>query len=129
MLRPKTKIVIENEDDFFGPGVAELFRQIQEHGSINMAAQAMHMSYSKCWKLIKRAEKVVGFSMLTRQIGGKNGGSSELTDEGKEFLRRYHAMRQEIQTAADDIFLKYFSDGDTIKPISNQSGSDIKKGC
>ncbi|MCD8218266.1 MAG: LysR family transcriptional regulator [Clostridiales bacterium] len=113
MLRPKTKIVIENKDDFFGLGVAELFRQIQEHGSINMAAQAMHMSYSKCWKLIKRAEKVVGFPMLTRQIGGKNGGSSELTDEGKEFLQRYHAMRQEIQTASDDIFRKYFSDGYT----------------
>ncbi|MCD8230951.1 MAG: LysR family transcriptional regulator [Clostridiales bacterium] len=113
MLRPRTKIVLENEDDFFGPGAAELFCRIQENGSINMAAQTMHMSYSKCWKLIKRAEQVVGFPMLTRQIGGKNGGSSELTDEGKECLRRYHAMQQEIQAASDDIFRKYFPDTDT----------------
>ncbi|MCD8364509.1 MAG: LysR family transcriptional regulator [Clostridiales bacterium] len=108
MLKPKTKVILENEEDFFGPGVAELFRQIQLSGSINLAAQAMHMSYSKCWKLIKRAEKVVGFPMLTRRIGGKNGGSSELTAEGKDFLQRYCAMIKEIQSVSDEIFRNYF---------------------
>ncbi len=110
MIRAKTKVVIQNEKDFFGPGVAAFFRQIQEMGSMRLATQAMEMSYSKGWKLVKRAEAELGFPMLIRQIGGKDGGSSELTEKGLDFLNRYDALQKDIQAAGDELFLKHFPD-------------------
>ncbi len=110
MIRAKTKVMIQNEKDFFGPGVAAFFHQIQEMGSMRLATQAMEMSYSKGWKLVKRAESELGFPMLIRQIGGKNGGSSELTEEGLDFLKRYDALQKDIQAAGDALFLKHFPD-------------------
>ncbi len=108
MIQPKTKLILRNEEDFFGPGTAELLRKTHECGSIRMAAESMHMSYSKAQKLIKRAEKETEFPILIRKAGGKNGGYSELTAEGKEFLRHYYVKRKEVQAAADAIFKKHF---------------------
>ncbi|MCD8301297.1 MAG: LysR family transcriptional regulator [Clostridiales bacterium] len=117
MIQPKTKLILRNEEDFFGPGTAELFRKTQEYGSIRMAAESMHMSYSKAQKLIIRAEKESEFPILIRKAGGKNGGYSELTAEGKEFLRHYYVMRKEVQAATDAIFKKHFSDNTESKII------------
>ncbi len=108
MACAKTKVVIRNEQDFFGPGTAAFFHRIQELGSMRMATQSMNMSYSKGWKLVRRAEDELGFPMLVRRIGGKDGGSSELTPEGMEFLNRYDMLQQEVQASAGAIFRKYF---------------------
>ncbi len=107
-MKLKTKVILKNETDFWGPGMLELFLRIEKLGSIHMAAQDMHMSYSKCWKLIKRAEKELGYPLLIRRTGGKNGGSSQLTEEGKNFIDSYSALQHEIQETSDRIFRKYF---------------------
>ena len=91
-LRCRTRLVLSKEEDFFGPGVYELLKAIGETGSIQAAAARMHMSYTKAWKMINQAEKEMGFLFLNRLSGGKNGGSSEITEEGRRFMERYHAM-------------------------------------
>ena len=45
----------------FGPGVAELMKQVQIHHSLRSAALAMEMAYSKAWRIIRNAEKVASF--------------------------------------------------------------------
>ena len=71
-----TKITFMNDDGekFFGEGPATLLREIDKTGSLRAAAISMGMAYTKALKLMKRAEDVLGFSLITRTTGGKSGG-------------------------------------------------------
>ncbi len=106
----KTKVILSGENDFFGPGIFYLLKCIDETGSIQKAATKMEMSYSKCCKLINKAERETGFPFLNRINGGKTGGSSTLTDEGRLFIRRYASMIEEVEQAGQRIFDVYFHD-------------------
>lgn len=57
VLGIKTKIVLSKNIDFFGPGLFHLLQYIDEEGTIHAASKKMGMSYSKCWKLLNRAEE------------------------------------------------------------------------
>ena len=109
-LSLKTKIVLSKGEDFFGPGIFHLLQHIDETGSIQAAAKKMGMSYSKCWKLLNRAEEQVGFPFLNRYNGGKNGGNSTITEEGREFMNRYQAMLEDMKRISQNFFDIYFQD-------------------
>lgn len=109
-LEIKSKVVISAEEDFFGPGVWQLLQNIDETGSIQAAAARMGMSYSKSLKLINRAEKQLGFPLLERHNGGKNGGRSDVTPEGQQFMDRYRAMREEVKQITENLFEVYFGE-------------------
>jgi molybdate transport system regulatory protein len=103
-----TKIVLYGDESFFGPGVYELLNYIDKYGSLQKACQQMNMSYSKGSKMLKRIENECGFSAVTRWSGGQNGGGALLTEEGKDLMRRYKQMEDEIKNNANEVFLKYF---------------------
>ncbi len=109
-LHFRNKLVISREEDFFGPGVYDLLKYIDETGSIQAAAAKMNMSYSKGWKIINRAEKELGFRFLHRCNGGKNGGSSTITPEGRVFMERYHAMVEDMRRMTQNFFDVYFGE-------------------
>lgn len=109
-LHFKTKLVISKEEDFFGPGVYHLLQYIDETGSIQAAAAKMNMSYSKGWKMINKVEKELGFRFLNRCNGGKNGGSSTITPEGRLFMERYHAMLEDMKRITRGFFEVYFGE-------------------
>ena len=64
----------QDRERVFGPGVAELMKQVQIHHSLRSAALAMEMAYSKAWRIIRNAEKGFGCKLLSSTIGGRNGG-------------------------------------------------------
>lgn len=107
-LHFKTKLILSKEHDFFGPGVYHLLQFIDETGSIQAAATRMNMSYSKSWKMINKVEKELGFRFLKRYNGGKNGGSSTITPEGRQFMERYYAMLEDMRRITGGFFEKYF---------------------
>lgn len=109
-LRCKTKVILTREEDFFGPGVCRLLEYIGETGSIQAAASRMHMSYSKSWKMINKVEQEMGFPFLNRSNGGRSGGSSTLTEEGRLFIERYQAMTQDMRRISQNFFDVYFKD-------------------
>lgn len=109
-LRCKTKVVLTREEDFFGPGIYRLLKYIDETGSIQAAASKMNMSYSKGWKMVNKVEKEMGFLFLNRCNGGKNGGSSTITEEGRLFMERYRAMNEDLRRISQRFFDTYFSD-------------------
>ncbi|MDO5336961.1 MAG: LysR family transcriptional regulator [Eubacteriales bacterium] len=109
-LRIKQKVILAKEEDFFGPGVYELLIKIGETGSIQSAAREMGMSYSKGWKMVNRVEEEMGFPFLNRLAGGKSGGSSTLTQEGRIFLERYHALVTDLGKMTRNFFDVYFRD-------------------
>jgi len=68
----------------------------------------MGMSYSKSWKIIKRAERELGYPLLSSHNGGTAGGKSELTEKGKWFLQQYREMEEALRRKMEDVFREYF---------------------
>ncbi|MBE6541355.1 MAG: LysR family transcriptional regulator [Ruminococcaceae bacterium] len=109
-MKAVTKITFfdENNEKFFGEGPARLMHAIEENGSLRAAAMSMGMAYTKALHLIKNAEAALGFALTTRSTGGKNGGGSQLTAEGKEWLQRYESYRDACKQANSRLYLEFF---------------------
>lgn len=107
-LRPETKISLAREQSFYGPGVHQLMSIIEQTESIRLACSQMGISYSKGWKLINRIEKAYGHKVLHRQPGGRDGGKSVVTDEGRALMAKYEAFLEESTAKIDELFGKYF---------------------
>ena len=75
-MKPVTKLIITDDNGikFFGEGPARLLRGVEKQGSLRSAAMAMEMAYTKALKLVKQAEVALGYPLITRTTGGKDGG-------------------------------------------------------
>ena len=109
-MRAITRIVFLNDEEqkFFGEGPCRLLRAVEETSSLRAAAASMQMSYTKALKLLKNAEAALGFPLTMRSAGGKDGGGSQLTREGKEWLKRYEAYRDACVQANRRLYLEFF---------------------
>ena len=87
-MKAVTKIMFldDNGEKFFGEGPARLMRGVEATGSLRAAAMSMGMAYTKALKLIRNAENALAIPLINRSTGGKDGGGSCLTEEGKECL-------------------------------------------
>ncbi len=95
-------------DPFFGPGTADLMRRVDRLCSLRLAAQEMGMAYSKAWRILKEAERRLGFRLMERKVGGQDGGGSVLTPQGRDFLQRYLSFQREAYDITDRLFERYF---------------------
>lgn len=122
-MKPVTKIQFldENGEKFFGEGPFRLLRLVEETGSLRCAAASMGMAYSKALKLVSQAEKALGFHLTQRSVGGKDGGGSTLTPEGREFLQKYEAYRDACVQANRELYAQYFP-GKTVGCVIMASG-------
>lgn len=109
-MRPVISIYLYEENEkFFGEGPYRLLRGVDRTGSLRAAAMEMQMSYSKATVLLNRAEKVLGFALTEKTIGGKGGGGSRLTLEAKAFLDKYEKYREACYEANSRIYHEIFS--------------------
>src|SRR5208283_5891348 len=105
----KSKLWIEVDGKpVFGRGRRFLLEAIDKYGSINRAAREINISYRKAWGYIKAMEERLGFSLIERQTGGRNGGGAVLTGEAREFLMKYASLERGIQELVDERFSKIF---------------------
>ena len=109
-MKSVTKIIFTDDNGikFFGEGPFRLLRSVEMNGSLRAAAIEMEMAYSKASKLLKQAEANLGFSLTTRSTGGKDGGGSVLTPEGKQWLRKYEAYRDACVKANQALYRQFF---------------------
>lgn len=105
------RICLQAETSFWDSGCAQFLELIQTTGSILSACQCMHMSYSRGWKMLNETERQLGYPLLLRSQGGSNGGGSELTAMGRQFLASFHQMQKEISAQSQSIFQRYFPNG------------------
>ena len=109
-MRAVTKIQFTDDDGnkFFGEGPLRLLRCVEKTGSLRAAAIEMEMAYSKATRLLKQAEANLGFPLTTRSTGGRDGGGSVLTPEGKRWLRQYEAYRDACVKANQTLYRQFF---------------------
>ena len=75
------------------------------------------MAYTKALKILKNAERALGFLLTERTAGGRDGGGSRLTPRGKEWLERYENYRNACIQANERLYLEFF-------PKQRQTPSD-----
>ena len=109
-MKPVTKITFTDDNGikFFGEGPCRLLRCVEKTGSLRAAAMEMEMAYSKASKILKQAETNLGFPLTTRITGGKDGGGSVLTPEGKRWLQQYEIYRNACVKANQELYRQHF---------------------
>ena len=100
--------VDDNNEKFFGEGPYRLLRGVEKSGSLRATAMDMGMSYTKALKLINNAENELGIKFTTRVIGGKSGGGSCITAEGKEWLDRYEQYRDACLRENERLYKEFY---------------------
>lgn len=109
-MKALTRLIFvdDNNEKFFGEGPYRLLRGIEKTGSLRASAMDMGMSYTKALKLINNAEKELGFKFTTRAVGGKSGGGSCITVEGKEWLDRYEKFRDACLKENERLYKEFY---------------------
>lgn len=99
-LEAHVRLFIRNpksdSDSEFGRGIAELCRGVRQHGSLNAAAKAMGMAYSKAWRIIRDTEEALGLQLLERD--GAHG--STLTKQADVLLDAYFSLSESLSAEA-----------------------------
>jgi molybdate transport system regulatory protein len=97
-LRPQIRIMFRKAIAM-GPGKADLLQAIGETGSISAAARRMKMSYRRAWLLVDTMNQCFDGPLVETATGGNHGGGAQITELGKEVLRRYREMDAKASAA------------------------------
>ena len=93
----------------FGRGRVELLKLVEELGSLS-AAKQLGMSYRGAWGKLKKAERIVGASLV--EAAGTKREGYVLTPEGKELVRRFQQWYEDVESFANKRAAALFSDFD-----------------
>ncbi len=94
----------------FGRGRVELLKLVEELGSLSKAAKQLGMSYRGAWGKLKKAERIVGASLV--EAAGTKREGYVLTPEGKELVRRFQQWYEDVESFANKRAATLFSDFD-----------------
>ena len=90
MYKVKSRIWIETENGMFlGNGRIKLLKAIEETGSLSKAAKSIGMSYKKAWNLIDSVNNHAEKEVVSKSVGGKDGGGTYLTPYGKQLIKEF----------------------------------------
>jgi molybdate transport system regulatory protein len=81
--------------EFLGSDRIALLEKIDECGSITKAAKAVGICYKTAWDTIDAINNLSEKPLFIRMTGGKSGGGTKLTAEGKEVIRKYKIIQEE----------------------------------
>jgi N-terminal domain of molybdenum-binding protein len=96
-------MVNEKDEPVFGDGIAKLLEKIDKHHSVLEASKDLGMSYRYALHRITLAEERLGQPLVNRSRGGaKGGGSSEVTDYGKELVARFRKAQKDFAATLKD---------------------------
>ncbi len=91
---------------------------VEESGSLRKAAKSLGMAYSKAWRVLGQAEEHLRLELVCRHAGGPTGGGSALTDDGRQFVRRFRAFMDEADVDLDRLYRKHFGDAPFAQPVA-----------
>ncbi len=77
----------------------EMLRAIDDHGSMQGAAEALGRSYPHLQRRVVELEEAVG-DLTERERGGSGGGGTVLTAIGRDLLREFSRLRAELEGVA-----------------------------
>jgi len=98
----------KDKTNILGEKLIILLKDIETEGSIQAAAKKNNVSYRKAWGDIKKAEETLKFCITETKRGGKDGGKTVLTEDGKNMLLAFNELEKEFDKAMYKIAKKFF---------------------
>jgi molybdate transport system regulatory protein len=80
---------------FLGGDRINLLEKIDELGSITKAAKVVGISYKTAWDMINMVNNVSEKPLVHPMTGGKGGGGTSLTAEGKKIIKLFRIIQEE----------------------------------
>ena len=81
--------------DLGGARRVALLAEIARLGSITQAAKAVGLSYKGAWNAIEDMGNLAGEPLVLRSVGGKGGGSTQLSPRGAQLVDNFGLIQQE----------------------------------
>jgi molybdate transport system regulatory protein len=91
------------ENKFLGGDRINLLEKIDELGSITKAAKAVGISYKTAWDTINMINNLAEKPLVDRLTGGKGGGGTSLTAEGKKVIKQFKTIQEEHRKFLDNL--------------------------
>ena len=88
----------------------ELLEAIAETGSITAAASKMDISYRRAWDKIHESEERLGAKLVETQVGGVDGGGSQLTSTATDYIQRFHGFTAGLNELVVQRFQEFFAE-------------------
>lgn len=85
----------KTDTEFLGSDRISLLEKIDEYGSITKAAKAVGISYKTAWDTVNAINNLSEKPLFIRMTGGKSGGGTSLTEEGRDVIRTYRIIQDE----------------------------------
>ena len=85
-----------------------LLEAVEETGSISAAAAQQGVHFRVAWRKLKEMEDRLGVKLTRRVVGGKYGGGAELTQEGREYVRRFRKFMGGLKEIVEHQYEKAF---------------------
>ena len=91
------------EHRFLGGDRISLLEKIGELGSITKAAKSVGVSYKTAWDTVNLINNLAEVPLVDRMTGGKGGGGTSLTAEGKKVISQYNTIQEEHRKFLDNL--------------------------
>ncbi|MBQ8237173.1 MAG: NTP transferase domain-containing protein [Oscillospiraceae bacterium] len=108
ILHPVLHMKLEQESAFFSARLKLLLYLLADTNNMRTSCACSGIAHSKAWDMINGLEQHLGYSVVERQRGGRSGGSTRLTEQGREFLTAYHDFEQAVHHFTQTEFKKRF---------------------
>ena len=99
--------IATEEGTFLGEGRVALLQEIIQTGSISKAAKNLGLSYRKAWRMIDIMNSQARRPLVQRHPGGKHGGGTVVTEEGRTVIDKYLAMKARCRNYIDKTFERF----------------------
>ena len=91
------------EQKFLGGDRINLLDKIDEYGSITKAAKELGISYKTAWDIVNMINNLADKPLVDRMAGGKGGGGTSLTAEGKKVITQFKTIQEEHRKFLDNL--------------------------
>ncbi len=105
-VRPRIRIVRDDDTIVIGPGKADLLDAIRRTGSIRAAAGELGMSYMRAWTLVRTMNAAFRSPLVEKERGGAGQGGAQLTSAGQRVLALYREMEENAEKAVAGVWEK-----------------------
>ena len=111
-LRARFKLWLSTKDveGVFGDGKWRLLKSIDTERSLKAASESLRISYRKAWGDLKKAQDALNIALVEKQRGGKIGGRTDLTSQGKKWVKAYTKFRSDIERAVEKAYQKHIKE-------------------
>jgi len=99
----------EEGEGILGDGKWQILKAIEEHGSLTAATKSLGITYRRTWGDLKKIEEMLGFAILEKERGGKDGGKSSLTPEGKKLVKAFDEFHEKVDLFVESAFDEFRS--------------------